>query len=684
MKSIRLKLLLFTSALVVLMAVASLAAGLTTSYQGLIRNVEGELQTSGQIAEVAISSNLKAMKDRIYLMANAKDMQGSEEEVLAAMNAYQTQQNLKAVAIINQDGTVLTQSTYQDWKTAESYVQKAFQGETTISSTELNENGELVIRVSSKIPGKNQVLMVLYDGMVLSEMIKNIRVGKSGNVFILDYNGTMIANMRPELVEKRQNFIEFAKTDKAYVSAAKVYQNMVAGKSGIDRYTYNGVERIIYHASIPESFGWSYGIVAPIKEMTTSVTTIAIAMTVSSVVLILIGLIVSSMFASRIAKPIAKVTQRMQLLAKGDLTTPVEHVDQKDEIGQLTNSLSESVSALSKYVQDISKFLKETANGNFRYELEDHFTGDFEAIEHAIQDTARIMSQTLSQINEASSQVTAGADQVASSAQALSQGATEQASSIDELSSTIANVSDQIRMNAQNASEIGKLTTVAGNDITTSNQKMQEMVQAMRDISDTSMEINKIIKTIEDIAFQTNILALNAAVEAARAGTAGKGFAVVADEVRNLASKSADAAKTTTALIAKSIQSVEMGSRIASETAQSLDQVVGNSMKIVKTINEISKASQEQAASVGQITIGIDQISAVVQNNSATAEQSAAASQELSGQAMILNQLVSQFQLQGQDASVYTYHEELPPVDTHRPIKPKTTKLAVKTDDKYA
>ena len=238
-----------------------------------------------------------------------------------------------------------------------------------------------------------------------------------------------------------------------------------------------------------------------------------------------------------------------------------------------------------------------------------------------------------------------GAEQVSSGAQTLSQGATEQASTIEELAATISEISQQINDTAQNAAQASDHMNTVGSEAEESKRRMQKMLGAIGDIKNSADEIGKIIKTIEDIAFQTNILALNAAVEAARAGSAGKGFAVVADEVRNLANKSQEASKSTSVLIENALQAVANGTSIADETAQSLVSVVEGVDGVRETIELISGASNEQAIAISQVTQGIDQVSSVVQTNSATAEESAAASEELSGQAQMLKELVSQFRL---------------------------------------
>lgn len=336
-----------------------------------------------------------------------------------------------------------------------------------------------------------------------------------------------------------------------------------------------------------------------------------------------------------------------------------------NELGEMCDAMRKSQYILSNVVEDESQLLGKMAEGNFNVNSKDKsiYVGGLASVYTSIQSIKEKLSDVLSQINSSADQVSAGADQVSAGAQGLSQGATEQASSVEELAATITDISNQINRNAENAQQATQMAKKVGNEIMHSNEQMEMMTVAMGEINEKSTEIAKIIKTIEDIAFQTNILALNAAVEAARAGVAGKGFAVVADEVRNLASKSAEASKNTSALIESSVIAVENGTKIATETAQSLLGVVEGAKNMEITIGEIAEASQQQAAAVEQVTLGVDQISSVVQTNSATAEESAAASEELSAQANVLNDLVSQFVLLDDDATaksprVKTFHEE--------------------------
>ncbi len=351
-----------------------------------------------------------------------------------------------------------------------------------------------------------------------------------------------------------------------------------------------------------------------------------------------------------LTRPIIELEGAMQKLSKGDLKATVTY-SSRDELGSLADSLRTVMNTLSAYVNDISGKLGMIAGGNLNTEMEMEYAGDFAPIRASGNQIIDSLNNTLGQINQSAEQVASGSEQVSSGAQALSQGATEQASSVEELAATINELSGQVNNTASNARDVNNLVASTRDAIDGCNQQMGDMMHAMEKINTSSSEIGKIIKTIEDIAFQTNILALNAAVEAARAGAAGKGFAVVADEVRNLASKSAEAAKNTTTLIEGSLKAVEEGNEFSNATQQSLLQVVQHTEQVAEAMDKITKASDDQAEAIKQVTVGIDQISAVVQTNSATAEQSAAASQELSSQANVLKGLVGQFSLKGGSAA---------------------------------
>ncbi|MEM1484601.1 methyl-accepting chemotaxis protein [Oscillospiraceae bacterium PP1C4] len=370
-----------------------------------------------------------------------------------------------------------------------------------------------------------------------------------------------------------------------------------------------------------------------------------IAVIIANTITFLIGMLLVSIFAKTITKPLGKLTERLQLVSEGDLNTPVPVVNSHDETNMLSKATENTVDQLHRIIDDITYHLEKMSDGDMTSRVTMEYTGDFLPIKQALVKIHQSLNGTLSDINQAAEQVNSGAEQVSVGAQTLASGATEQASVIEELSASITEVSEQASKNATNVRQATGYVNQSVTGVDESNEYMKNMLVSMKEISDASDEISKIIKVIDDIAFQTNILALNAAVEAARAGASGKGFAVVADEVRNLASKSAEAAKQTAVLINTSAKAVTDGSKIAEDTAKALDDVSAKSRRAKEVMVEIESASVAQASAISQITQGIEQISSVVQNNAATAEESSAASEELSSQSSILRYGVAKFKL---------------------------------------
>lgn len=382
------------------------------------------------------------------------------------------------------------------------------------------------------------------------------------------------------------------------------------------------------------------------KEMTENVRKTATLQILLSLMFMIIICSTLYIIVRKMLKPLDTMVNAAQNIVKGDFDYKNE-VDTNDEIGLLSRAFETMSQNLKLIIKDMTKFLEMMSQGDFKVEIihKDKFVGEFNPLLVSLEQITKDLSFTIGEINQFSEQVQSGAEQVSLEAQSLSQGAIEQAASIEKLSTTITHVSNQIKTDTSSAFEANQLAEKTGNNMEISGKKINEMVNAMDEISNSSCEISKIIKTIEDIAFQTNILALNAAVEAARAGDAGKGFAVVADEVRNLAQKSADAAQNTTLLIEKSISDIDSGVVIANDTATSLLDTVDDVNKVVTIIEEISESSERLEKSIMEVTEGMDQISSVVHTNSATSEESAAASEELSSQVSLMKDLVGKFKL---------------------------------------
>lgn len=342
--------------------------------------------------------------------------------------------------------------------------------------------------------------------------------------------------------------------------------------------------------------------------------------------------------------PINEAKTVLEKVSEGNLDVSVEG-NYKGDHAEIKNALNNTISLLSSYIKEISHVLSEISKGNLDVNVQLDYKGDFVEIQHSLERIIKSLNEVIFDINNVAKQVGEGAKQVANSSQVLAQASTEQASSIQELNATISEIADDIKHNALNATKASELAVVGKDDAQNGNEQMKSMLNAMDTINESSQNISKIIKVIDEIAFQTNILALNAAVEAARAGHHGKGFAVVAEEVRNLASRSADAAKETTALIEGTIKNVNVGTEIANNTAKALDNIVNSTTKSADIMNEIASVSNQQASSIAQIEQAIDQVSQVTQNNSATSEESASAGEELLNQANNLISTVNKFNI---------------------------------------
>lgn len=424
-----------------------------------------------------------------------------------------------------------------------------------------------------------------------------------------------------------------------------VYDTIMAGESVTGRAKLQDGEYFIQYRPIIDINGNIKGAFfagMSTKASDSSFGRVIIIAAIAAVIILIAALIVLGIFIRKvIARPIVELNRLADDMSKGHLSKPDSGFKfGNDELGHFAIALHNTQKALNGYIRDITDILEAMAAGDFTKHPSVQYTGDFERIEQAFGDISDELSQIVHNISRSSEQVLSGSSQMAGGSQILANGTTTQAGAIENLNDAVMGISDKINVNAENAVRAKELSAEVETSAVAQNKDMSSVMDAMSEIEKKSSEIGKIIKTIDDIAFQTNILALNAAVEAARAGDAGKGFAVVADEVRNLASKSAEAAQLTTELISATVSAVNDGSDKVNSAAESMREITEKAKETSRLIDEISDASGEQAAAIRQVTLGLEKISDVVQQNSATAEETAASCEQLSTQSKILKQQV--------------------------------------------
>ncbi len=500
--------------------------------------------------------------------------------------------------------------------------------------------GNIVITISAPITVNGRIEgLAAVDISIekLTKMVGEYKLGDSGYFTLLTKNNIIAAHEEESCLLKSVDEINISDN---------IIQSINNKSSDVTEYTYNNKKLLGSSAQIGDT-GWKIVSSMPKDEFMSATRQLVITIIAVFIIVLILLLVILAVLIRKMTRPIKNITDITNKLAKGELDVNID-VNSNDEIGELAKSIKSLTVRLKSYIIYIDesvKVLNDMAEGNLVMELENDYAGEFAKLKNALMHVSGTLQDAIGKIKESADSININSEQVSTGAQTLAQGTTEQASAIEELSAEINEIYQTIVTNAEHAENAGGKAMEASKKVETGNAQMRDMLLAMGEISKASSEIGKIIKVIDDIAFQTNILALNAAVEAARAGSAGKGFAVVADEVRNLAGKSAEAAKHTTALIENSISAINKGTLLADEAGKSLAEIVSTTGETNDIINEIVKASSQQTVSVNQIRSGIEQISSVVQENAATAEASAANSEELSGQVQILNDLVNRFNI---------------------------------------
>lgn len=617
--------------------------------------LEQTMTETVQIAAERVEQELSAYCNIVYEVGCIKqlsDEQVSVEQKQALINQRAQVHGFQRGNILDANGnSIFDGNNYSDRE----YYQVAIKGQRFISEPLVSKvTGEFTVIIAAPIwkdgvPGSSVVGVVYFVpvGTFLNDIVTSIEISKGSGAYILNGSGTTIAHPDMEKVTNEENAIEQAKTNSGLKHLAELSEKMIAGESGYGSYMYSGQTKVLAYAPISGTNNWSIGISAPITDFL-GTTFLSIVVTVAMIVLTLIvsGKVTRDL-ARSIGEPLMLCAERFKKLSEGDLHTPMPTTDSDDEIGQLIKAATVLKSDLTDVINDIKYILSELAQGNFAVKSNDagYYKGDYYEIIEAMRSLRDIMSETLYHIDESAEQVSAGSMQLAQNAQSLAEIANEQAGEVENLTAIIANVNEMSERNAEEAEVAYHRVQEAERAADKSQENLRDLTDAMSLIRETSMKIQDIITSIEDIASQTNLLSLNASIEAARAGEAGRGFAVVADQIGKLATDSARSAVDTKNLINKSMEDIRAGSKITERTVEAIKAVLASMAEFGEVAKGTSETSRQQADMLVQIQQGVEQISYSVENNSSSAEETSATSQELSTQAEILKQQVRKFKL---------------------------------------
>ena len=646
-RSLRFKLMVYIVGMAIIMDIVFTviaAVSLTSTNKS---ELESSYKAEGSKAASRISSEMELMKAETELIAGGKLTAESLDAAASKYDwcSYAYIEGDNVVAATMGDNLIEANKQLPYYQTAKDI------GKSAVSDIFVN-SGEAYIAVASPA-GQNSVLIALFEADTFFDRVDDILYGNVVTSFyILLPDGT-----NPYSEEDGLNFN--AQSVTGYKSLAKFEKKAVENLEGYGEFRKDGDKFVAGYAKVPGT-EWTV-VVSSLKAPHAKAVENGITLTVCVGLLMLIGvLILVSVIVTQIVTPLRQSTERLRALSEGDLNSLVEVSTQKNELGVLSSSLEETVFSLKQYIDKISDALNRIAAGDVAFEMDGNFRGDFVKIKDSFNHILAQLRETFEQINISAEQVNSGAIQFSLAANDMFDGATKQSAAISILSDQLEDISGQVQANAKAAEKTEELMDDISNKINVCSVQMSQMLLSMDDINESSMEIQKIIKVIDEIAFQTNILALNAAIEAARAGTAGKGFAVVADEVRNLAAKSADAAQRTTQLIQHSVENVNKGYEFAKYTAMALDEIVESADTIGREVTSITQSSQEQADGIAQINAGVEQISAVIQENTTTAQSSSDSAEILLAQSEELTDRVSAFEYEGTFTTTYSDDDDNP------------------------
>ena len=639
------KIMLMSAIPVVILGVILSVFTTIESYVILSRKFAEEVLALSASYGTAVENRISRLEESFNIVVmdpNVVDENLSMESRKALLEKAAGMTMLNDFSISYADGT-----TYNDTDiSGREYFQYSMRNKTNYISSPVVRltDGSITVMMGQYFSSGGQDYLA-YGGMnidVFNDVIHDVDNGEGSICFIIDKNKQIISTSSEDKLPLMTELSDM-NDNKKFGELSGILGKLMSGDKGTTRGVLDGTEFIYGYVPIDSDEGWTIVVGTPTNAITSNIVRTAVISAVLMIVCVLIIIPIISGIVKRICAPITESSARLQLFAQGNVSDPAPKCSSNDEIQQMTESMDDMISTIGGYIRDIHSVLSAISDGDLTVTPTADFRGDFLEIKNSMNLILDSLNQTMIEVETSASQVKDGAVQLADGSTNLSQGAIQQAADIDRITTTVSDIAVKTEENNNNVKKALASSQSANDKAQDSQRCMDDLMQAISEIEESSREIGNIISVISDISFQTNILALNASIEAARAGEAGKGFAVVADEVGNLATKSSEATQQTGDLINKSITMVNKGVELARKTAASLAGIVEGVAEVSAAMNEIAEASETQAAAVEETSEGIKNVDSAIHNTTATAEQSAAESEELSALALTLSNAVSRF-----------------------------------------
>lgn len=649
--SIRTKIVLLAVVPMLLIAVILLSYAFIGGINNVTSALENSISETADISAQAVSNKLSMYETAVNEAASNEIFQSDSldsDEAVTYLEEVRERNGFLRIGYtdengVNQLGSDFSERQYfKDCRetmapvTSDPYVSK-------------DGNGALSVLFCAPIIREGKFCGIVYgagDAKLFTDIISDVLVGEDGSNFIIDSTGTFIAHNDFTYASELRNYITEAEEDPSLSHRAAVIAEMLEKKSGSLIYTdENGTKRIACYVPVEKGSSWVLAVTVSYYEFIRKqmIGLGVLAVCAAAGIIVSIALILKA--SSHIVKPVCDCTKRIELLADGDLRSDMETVGGNDETAVLVESTRRNIRHLNSMIRHISESLEKMANGDFTHETEGKFRGDFEPIKASLYNIMQSLRAVLVDIDKAAAAMSEISSQVVDTSCRLTEGVNNQTVLMNEINDTFVSMKESIKMNADNTANVLDLASRTKADVKLSGEQMEQLLQAMREMSDLSGEIGSINDAVSDIAFQTHILALNASIEAAGAGAAGRGFAIVADEVGMLASKCAESASRTTSLIERTVNAVRNGTELAERVAKSFGVVSENTTEVERHIADISASSEEQSSCIDSVSDKMDIISSVVRSTAVSADKSAEISEKLENEAEHLKKLVGSFTL---------------------------------------